>query len=321
MRSATAATAARGCWYTPSPLRRWQESCRRRGPAVRRSAGRPALAPAVEVLARLDHAVAADRVGQVRGAPAGGGHDQPVSTSPNRRAELRARWDSPLCACNAPQQPCRGSPARAPVRGSSADRGVEAAFEAAEHQRTRAPGRSGEQRGGSRRRSGAPTSPRRRWSAAARAAAGTARSIASPATAPAAVRTGHRRDRRVRRRGSRGRTTLPRAAWRRRRPSAPVSRARIRLIRPRGEDVSRPVMAYVGQAGRQKPQEMQRPSSSGSNHSSRGEFIGAEPSFAGLRMPAGSKAVLMRVSSAIWSAPSRWALDRAVSRSRRRVRR
>ena len=36
-------------------------------------------------------------------------------------------------------------------------------------------------------------------------------------------------------------------------------------MRPRGDDVSTPVSAYVGQAGRQKPQEMQRPSSSGVN--------------------------------------------------------
>ena len=47
--------------------------------------------------------------------------------------------------------------------------------------------------------------------------------------------------------------------------STPVSSARIRLMRPRGDEVSTPVSAYVGHAGRQKPQEMQRSSSSGVN--------------------------------------------------------
>jgi hypothetical protein len=46
--------------------------------------------------------------------------------------------------------------------------------------------------------------------------------------------------------------------------SVPDSSARIKLILPRGEDASSAVSAYVGQAGRQKPQEMQRLSSVGS---------------------------------------------------------
>ena len=191
--------------------------------------------------------------------------------------------ESPLWACSAPQQPWFSGTA---ISGQQllhgpAHPGEQAPLEAAEHQRQRRAGvaplrlaraagacpgatRGCAQAGGPRRSAG-PAACGRRPSSAPGPAAGGARprhwwSRHVSSRCPYCTPAGHT--------GSQARQPRQNDASFCSRSSSgssfPVSSARISVIRPRGDEPSSLVSAYVGQAGRQNPQEMQRSSSCGS---------------------------------------------------------
>ena len=137
----------------------------------------------------------------------------------------------------------RGARAPAPARGAAADLRIEHALEAAEHQRSPARRRPAPSRAW-RRTSPIERTRRRRLTAhsSGRSFHGRRRPrhcVVAPLLEQRAVLHA-RRGTPARRRDSPGRTTTPRCTVGSSSGSVPFSSARMRLMRPRGEDVSTP---------------------------------------------------------------------------------
>ena len=224
---------------------------RRRAP--RGESAPPAARSLDQPLRELPHALAAEHGREVRGASAGGRDDRPGQRLAELARPARGRARARRCARAAR----RSSPARpAPTSSGPSSRALRltrgyrarskqpsmrlagpARLDAARAWRRTRPISAHAARRAVDRPQQRPHLPRAPASAA----------TCGRATPPAARRTGRPPGRPARTRGSRGRTRTPRARSGRRRPSTPVSSARIRLMRPRGEDVSTPVR-LVGRA-------------------------------------------------------------------------
>ena len=190
----------------------------------------------------------------------------PGSASPSSRARALPRSSSPLCACSAPQHPCATGAASsaASLRASRLTRGYRTR---SKHPSIRFTGPGSSLRRPACRRT-IPIARTRRGESTAQSSGRNCQgrrrpfqrwsrhsSSSSPYWTPAGHTSSHARQ--PRQKDDSSRTVGSSSA------STPVSSARIRLMRPRGDDVSTPVSSYVGQAGKQKPQEMHRSSSSG----------------------------------------------------------
>ena len=192
----------------------------------------------------------------------------PGSASPSSSASSLPRSSAPLCACSAPQQPWSAGAAHSGT-SSRAARLTRGYRTRSKHPSMRFTGPGASLRRPACRRT-TPIARTRRGESTAHISGRTFQgrrrpfhrwsrhsSNSAPYWTPAGHTGSHARQ--PRQNDASSRTVGSSSA------NTPVSSARIRLMRPRGDDVSTPVSSYVGQAGRQKPQEMQRSSSSGVN--------------------------------------------------------